>query len=64
MMLAFDPKALAPQEHLDEVASILATGLLRVRRRRQDAERPFSTESSGENCLEVPAEIGPLVTVG
>jgi len=62
-MLAFDPKALAPQEHLDEVASILATGLLRVRRRR-DAERPPSTESSGENCLEVPAEIGPLVTVG
>jgi hypothetical protein len=63
MMLAFDPKALAPQDRLDEVASILATGLLRVRR-RQDAEKPFSTESSGENCLEVPAEIGPLVTVG
>ena len=63
MMLAFDPKELAPQDHLDEVASILATGLLRARR-RQDAERPFSTESSGENCLEVPAEIGPLVTVG
>jgi hypothetical protein len=63
MTLGFDPKTLAPQERLDEVASILATGLLRVRR-RQDTERPFSTEFSAENCLEVPAEIGPLVTVG
>jgi hypothetical protein len=46
MTLGFDRKTLAPQERLDEVASILATGLLRVRR-RQDTERPFSTDSSG-----------------
>jgi len=62
MTLGSDRKTLAPQERLDEVAAILATGLLRVRR-RQGTERPFSTDSSAGNCLEVPPETRLTATV-
>ena len=59
MAPGLDPETMATRERLDEVAAILGAGFLRLRR-REAAERPFS----GENCLEVPAEVGPLVTVG
>jgi len=49
---------MADADRLDEIAAILAAGLLRLRRRRR-GERRFSTE----NCLEVPAETRLSVTV-
>jgi len=51
MAVALAPESAAAAERHDEVAAILAAGLVRLRCRRV-AERRISTE----NCLEVPAE--------
>jgi len=59
MAVALDPEAMTAEERLDEVAAILAAGLLR-RRRQQMGEGRFSAE----NCLEVPPETRLSVTVG
>jgi len=58
MVVAPDLEAMIAQERLDEVAAILAAGLGRLRR-RQAGERRFSAG----NCLEVPPEMRPSVTV-
>jgi hypothetical protein len=58
MTVGLDPESMTAQERLNEVAAILAAGLLRLRC-RQAGEGRFSTG----NCLEVPAETRLSVTV-
>ena len=50
---------MADAERLDEIAAILAAGLVRLRRRRAEERR-----NSTGNCLEVPAETRLSVAVG
>lgn len=58
MAVALDPEMMTAEERLQEVAHILAAGLLRLRH-RQAGESRFSRE----NCLEVPAETRLSVAV-
>jgi hypothetical protein len=47
-----DPSHLTPDQRLDEVARILATGV-----RRLLAHRPSPPQESSPNCLEVSADM-------
>jgi hypothetical protein len=58
-MIAARDLDLTAHERLDDAAAILALGLLRLRRRRQE-ERQIPAG----NCLEVPAQTRLTVTVG
>jgi hypothetical protein len=57
-----DPAALAPEERLREVATILAAGLLRLRARTalpaglDEHPGPKNPRKTGQDCLEVGAE--------
>lgn len=54
-----DPEQMTPEQRRDEIAAILAEGVLRLRRHVQLA--PVSLDQiaaeSGQNCLEVSADI-------
>ena len=55
------PTDMSPDARFDELASILAAGVLRLRTsRNRSAERPEATSTNvletGPNCLEVPRE--------
>jgi hypothetical protein len=68
MTNGMDPGQMTPDERLDEVALLMATGMLRLWRTRPGAEpvaaspRAFSRDS-GRNSLGCPAETRPPVTV-
>ncbi len=54
MVTAVPPTHLTPKERLDEVAEILANGILRLRQRRaqQSADRePFRLDKPLDQCL-------------
>jgi hypothetical protein len=58
-MIAARDLDLTAHERLDDVAAILAAGLLRLRYRQAEERRV-----PAENCLEVPAQTRLTVTVG
>jgi hypothetical protein len=65
-----DPKVLTPDERLQEIAGILAAGILRLRSRAalptesdEQSGRPNSRESD-QDCLEVPGDTVLSVQTG
>ena len=56
---AAQPGAMTDAECLDEVATILAVGLLRLRAKPAVCQK--KREISRDNCLAVPSEISPDV---
>ena len=55
-----NPEQMTDGARLDEVASILAMGLLRLRSRRLGREK--EREFSPDNCLAVPPDTSPHAT--
>ena len=54
-----DPEQMTVQQRQDEIATILATGILRLRARRHlapDSLQQIDTDS-GQNCLEVSRDM-------
>ena len=58
MANGLDPEHMTAEERLDELAMLLATGILRLWLKRRK-KRGFPRE----NPLELPRETGPVVTV-
>jgi len=65
-----DPATLAPRERLEEVAAILAAGLLRLRARAAlpadagEHRGPEKPRETGDSCLELRAETVRWVHTG
>ena len=55
MITALPPSAMTADERLDEVARILAAGILRGRARRQESQAR-SRASNGESSLDIPVK--------
>ncbi len=51
MSNALDPRFMSPAERLEEIADILAAGLMRLRARKSS---PLSGDR-GDSCLDLPA---------
>jgi len=52
-----DPSRMTPAERLEEVAAILAAGLMRIMARSRVTSK--KREISRDNCLDVPPETRP-----
>ena len=55
MITSRHPSAMIAAERLDEVAAILAAGILRARVRRLESQAQ-SKDKTGESCLDLPVE--------
>ena len=66
MRIDLKPHEMTPDERLNEMAAILARGVLRLRKARKfgDNSSPENSSESGPNPLDVPAETRLSVTTG